>query len=187
MKRYTCPCCGYKTLDEEPPGTYDICPICFWEDDGVQFHKPYFSGGANRLSLIEAQRNYIKFGASEERLLEYVRKPNETDEKDSNWKPFEEHEDTRKEEVMIDLANVKTVEELHLILKEKLGFPNFYGMNWDAFWDSITGLVEMPLRLVLKGWFNIERNFPKDSRIMKECLRELNEEYPSCSCEVFYK
>ncbi|MEV5113035.1 hypothetical protein MRBL20_001149 [Peribacillus frigoritolerans] len=34
--KYTCPCCGYKTLDEEPPGTYDICSICFCEDDGVQ-------------------------------------------------------------------------------------------------------------------------------------------------------
>lgn len=31
-----CLSCGYKTLDEEPPGTYDICEICFWEDDGYQ-------------------------------------------------------------------------------------------------------------------------------------------------------
>ncbi|WP_322745805.1 CPCC family cysteine-rich protein [Paenibacillus donghaensis] len=23
--KYSCPCCGYKTLDYEPPGTYDIC------------------------------------------------------------------------------------------------------------------------------------------------------------------
>jgi hypothetical protein len=31
-----CLSCGYKTLDEEPSGTYDICEICFWEDDGYQ-------------------------------------------------------------------------------------------------------------------------------------------------------
>lgn len=43
---YTCPCCGYKTLDEEPPDTFDICRICFWEDDGVQFQDPDFEGGA---------------------------------------------------------------------------------------------------------------------------------------------
>src|SRR5579885_3179586 len=30
--KYSCPCCGYKTLDER--GGYDICPVCFWEDDG---------------------------------------------------------------------------------------------------------------------------------------------------------
>ncbi|WP_442944423.1 CPCC family cysteine-rich protein [Nostoc sp.] len=27
---YPCPCCGYKTLNIKPPGTYLICPICFW-------------------------------------------------------------------------------------------------------------------------------------------------------------
>lgn len=37
--KYTCPCCGYRTL-EEPPGTFDICEICFWEDDGVHFDDP---------------------------------------------------------------------------------------------------------------------------------------------------
>lgn len=35
MKKYTCPCCGYKTLEEEVRGSYEICPICFWEDDSV--------------------------------------------------------------------------------------------------------------------------------------------------------
>ncbi len=27
--RFPCPCCGFLTLPEEPPGTYDICPVCF--------------------------------------------------------------------------------------------------------------------------------------------------------------
>lgn len=37
--KYTCPCCGYKTLDEEPTDTYEICKICFWEDDETQIMK----------------------------------------------------------------------------------------------------------------------------------------------------
>jgi len=32
--------------------------------------------GANVVSLNEAQENYRKFGASEERFIKYVRKPN---------------------------------------------------------------------------------------------------------------
>ncbi|MBJ8192719.1 hypothetical protein JDS79_38930, partial [Bacillus cereus] len=51
MGKYTCPCCGYKTLNDEPPGTYDICEICFWEDDGIQFADPDYDGGANIVSL----------------------------------------------------------------------------------------------------------------------------------------
>ncbi|MEH7454508.1 CPCC family cysteine-rich protein [Gottfriedia acidiceleris] len=83
--KYTCPCCGYKTLDEEPPGTYDICSICFWEDDPVQFKDPEFEGGANIPSLRQAQINFIEYGACEERCIKFVRNPNERDKKDPNW------------------------------------------------------------------------------------------------------
>lgn len=86
MKRYTCPCCGYKTLDDEPPGTHNICPICFWEDDGLQFSNPNYKGGANRVSLKQGQKNFLKFGACEEEMIEYVRRPEKNDIKDNKWK-----------------------------------------------------------------------------------------------------
>jgi len=88
--KYTCPCCGYKTLDEEPPDTFDICVICFWEDDGVQFDELDYEGGANTPSLRQAKKNFIIFGACEERCIEFVRTPSETDVKDSYWKPFQQ-------------------------------------------------------------------------------------------------
>ena len=83
--KYTCPCCGYKTLDEEPPGTFDICEICYWEDDNVQFDEPDYKGGANIVSLRQAQRNFTKFGACERDFIESVRKPSKRDLKDPNW------------------------------------------------------------------------------------------------------
>ncbi|MEE4585236.1 MULTISPECIES: CPCC family cysteine-rich protein [Streptomyces] len=55
--RCPCPCCGHLVLDEMP-GSYAICPVRFWEDDGVQFRWPTMDGGANKVSLIDAQRNY---------------------------------------------------------------------------------------------------------------------------------
>jgi hypothetical protein len=63
---YPCLCCGHCVLDAMP-GSYEICPVCFWEDDGVQFRWPTMDGGADKVSLREAQRNYqdleiISFG-----------------------------------------------------------------------------------------------------------------------------
>lgn len=87
-QKYTCPCCGYKTLGEEPPDTYDICDICFWEDDGSQLRDPDYDGGANYVSLREAQQNFKKFGAIREECKTFVRKPNRSDLKDPNWKPL---------------------------------------------------------------------------------------------------
>jgi len=89
MTIYTCPCCGYIEFDEFP-GSYEICLICFWEDDVVQLYYPSSIGGANRVSLIEAQVNYFQFGSCEKRLIPHVRKPNIEDIKDSTWFPLYE-------------------------------------------------------------------------------------------------
>ncbi|MEW2117243.1 CPCC family cysteine-rich protein [Streptomyces sp. NPDC005474] len=40
------------------PGSYEICPVRFREDDGVQFRRPTMAGGANKVSLVDVQRNY---------------------------------------------------------------------------------------------------------------------------------
>lgn len=71
---HLCPCCGYY-LFEDGPGSFDICPICFWEDDIVQSNNPTYSGGVNAMSLNECRSNYREFGASEKRFIELVRKP----------------------------------------------------------------------------------------------------------------
>ena len=74
-RRWPCACCGYLTLTEEPSGTYDICPVCFWEQDNVQEGDPSYWGGANRVSLNDARENFKRFGAVEERLVVSVREP----------------------------------------------------------------------------------------------------------------
>ncbi len=83
-KKYQCPCCKFYTLENEPPGTFDICPICFWEDDNIQFTSPDFEGGANDTSLNKARENYKKIGAISEEHLDKVRRPNEDDLSESN-------------------------------------------------------------------------------------------------------
>ena len=40
-----------------------------------------------------------------------------------------------KEKYTIDFTNVTNYLEMHLVIKEALDFPNYYGCNWDAFWD----------------------------------------------------
>ncbi|MBO5056953.1 MAG: hypothetical protein J6C64_11455 [Lachnospiraceae bacterium] len=71
--KYKCPCCGYYTFDKPPGGTYDICPVCFWEDDGWQLDNPDEGGGANKVSLNQAKLNYMEFGACEPDMKEHVR------------------------------------------------------------------------------------------------------------------
>lgn len=73
LKKFKCPCCGYHTLEEV--GVYEICPVCFWEDDPSQESEPEMGGGANELSLLECRKNFREFGACEERYVKNVRGP----------------------------------------------------------------------------------------------------------------
>lgn len=92
LKRYPCPCCGYLVFEKEPD-SFEICEICFWEDDLVQLRNVSFAGGANGPSLIEAQKNYAEFGACELRLLPFVRPPGPSDQRDPSWHPFDPDRD----------------------------------------------------------------------------------------------
>ncbi len=80
--RFPCPCCGYPTLAQEPPGTFQICPVCFWEDDSVQFAEPSYRGGANEPSLDEARASFDACGACDPASVGAVRPP--TDEEKRN-------------------------------------------------------------------------------------------------------
>ena len=57
----------------------NICPVCFWQDDYVQLHDHDFSGGANKVSLNQARKNFIEFGACERELRQYVREARESE------------------------------------------------------------------------------------------------------------
>ncbi|MBR7827436.1 hypothetical protein KDK95_14050 [Actinospica sp. MGRD01-02] len=81
---FPCPCCGYLVFDE-PPGSYEICPVCIWEDDLVQLRWPSYTGGANKPSLIDAQQNFKSFGASEQRRAARARPATAAEPLDPDW------------------------------------------------------------------------------------------------------
>jgi hypothetical protein len=58
-------------------GGFEICQVCFWEDDGQDdADADNVHGGSNGLlSLTQARQNYREFGACDPQKLKYVRKP----------------------------------------------------------------------------------------------------------------
>ena len=83
-------------------------------------------------------------------------------------------EGTRKKYVVINVENVKDSQELHKLLKSELEFPHFYGMSWDAFWDAITGLVQLPEVTIIKGYKILKKDLPQDAEILINTLERYN-------------
>ena len=91
-------------------------------------------------------------------------------------------------ELIIDLKVVNTKQELHNLLSAKLGFPEWYGGNWDAFWDLITDteIIKMPDKLTLIGFKELSKKLPKDAQLLQQCFLDVKNEYPSITCEIIY-
>ena len=53
-----CPVCG--EYEFEIDNDFDVCEVCGWENDGVQFDDPDYRGGANDENLNEARAAWAK-------------------------------------------------------------------------------------------------------------------------------
>ena len=79
---------------------------------------------------------------------------------------------TYKEKYTIDFRKVKSYLEMHFVIREALDFPDYYGCNWDAFWDCLTNMVGRPIHIEIIGLDVIERKFDGTAERMIEILRE---------------
>ena len=91
-------------------------------------------------------------------------------------------------ELIIDLKAINTKQDFHSLLSDKLGFPEWYGNNWDAFWDLITDteIVKLPDKLTFIGFKELSERLPKDTQLLQQCFFDLKNKYPSIRIKVIY-
>lgn len=62
--------------------SYEICRICFWEDDGQDDPDADENmGGPNHISLTQGRFNFLHHGASDPKDLRHCRAPRTSDER----------------------------------------------------------------------------------------------------------
>ena len=64
---YPCVICNFRTLNTK--GEYEICRVCFWEDDGSSVDD---YSNVNSLNVVDAKNNFINFGAVSKESKKYV-------------------------------------------------------------------------------------------------------------------
>ncbi len=72
----------------------------------------------------------------------------------------------------IDFSNVDHYLEMHKIIQEALDWPDYYGCNWDAFWDCLTDMVGRKIHIEIVGLDVIERKFAQEAEAMINILKE---------------
>jgi RNAse (barnase) inhibitor barstar len=74
----------------------------------------------------------------------------------------------------IDLSGVTTKEGFLCVVSKALQFPSYFGMNWDAFEDSIIDFVWCPANGYVLLFDNLEefvRNVPEELKTARSILK----------------
>ena len=76
---------------------------------------------------------------------------------------------------ILDLTDCKYLGELHQRIKMALAFPEHYGENWDAFWDSLR--LDSPVDYVkIIGEHTMPENLKQQLDKMHEILQKCKED-----------
>ena len=72
----------------------------------------------------------------------------------------------------IDFTNVNYYLEMHAVIWKVLDFPDYYGCNWDAFWDCLSEMYSDPVHIEIIGLDVIERKFDDAASMMIKILKK---------------
>ena len=61
--------------------------------------------------------------------------------------------------IKIDFKEINNDKEFYEIIREKLDLPEYFGDNLDALWDSITGYIELPIKIRFLNFNNKKSDF----------------------------
>ena len=86
--------------------------------------------------------------------------------------------------IVLDFTGCKYLGEIHKVLKERFGFPDYYGENWDALWDCLSYYTLEDLRVEIKGLQSLPEEFDEDVQIMLEVFDDVHKETPNITFEI---
>lgn len=176
--KYTCACCGYKTLLRNE---YDeICPICLWEQIYIPKNDLFGLDNASVITLYEAQENYKKIGCSRNETLSHCRKPFGNEKKDKSWLSIQDEIENKYKDVS---AIIKEIKKLSESLKQPESvithYSHFKCLNEPEIardWMDYRGIIpidELKDQLLLKCLLLIITK--KDATLLMQLLAEYYE------------
>lgn len=91
-----------------------------------------------------------------------------------------------KNPIILDFSKCKYLGEIHLILKEKFGFHDYYGENWDALWDLMCDVFSVSKKYVaeLHGFYSLDNELQEECKTMLKIFDRVHSEMPNFSYEI---
>lgn len=76
-----------------------------------------------------------------------------------------------KKVIKLDLTECKYLGEIHERIREAFDFPEWYGQNWDAFWDLLRTECDAD-KLKIYGEYTLPKSLKKSIESMHQILED---------------
>ena len=76
--------------------------------------------------------------------------------------------------ITLDLTGCKYLGEIHQRIKKAFDFPDFYGENWEVFWDLLRTECDAD-KIVIIGEETVSKELVPSMEMINEILQELKE------------
>ncbi len=83
---------------------------------------------------------------------------------------------SEKKIINLDLTGCKYLGEIHERIREAFNFPEWYGRNWDAFWDLLWSECDAD-KVEILGESTLPEKFKHDIDIMHRVLEDNKKEH----------
>ena len=95
--------------------------------------------------------------------------------------------------ITLDLNGCQYIDDMHHRIKTAFDFPDYYGENWDAFWDLIHGLGDNTI-VEITGMSSLPKDLKVEIGKMIMCLDDnilemakLKQLVPDSDCRFAYR
>ena len=86
--------------------------------------------------------------------------------------------------IILDFTDCKYYAQLHKILKESFGFPEYYGANVDALWDCLDNYCDFELQVIIKGLSSMPDEFDDYIERMLKVFDRVHISTPNITFEI---
>lgn len=77
----------------------------------------------------------------------------------------------------LDFSNCSTLGEIYAVIKKELELPEWFGGNMSAFWDALTGIIEIPAVIIFHKEVRNKDLSPFIEKLIEIAHRAEGEEY----------
>lgn len=88
---------------------------------------------------------------------------------------------------VIDFKDVTSVYDMFEIISTEMDFPDYFGNNWDAFWDCLSDMYGSKVNIVFEGMEKLRKVFGEEAEndiaILKRILYRFKHNYDNEFCD----